>query len=102
MLINAGRDFQKGVPKNYLTEPATRKIADAFLAGIDVGGFAKAITIRDAASSDYNLSPSRYATASRVIDFRSLLEIRDDLRILEQEVRDTDEALARALDAIGA
>src|SRR2546428_690110 len=57
VLVNASREFRKGTPKNYLTDEAVKKIADAFYKAEPVEGFVSVITSDEAAKNDFNLSP---------------------------------------------
>jgi type I restriction enzyme M protein len=63
-LVNAGTEFKKGQPKNYIPQESIQKIADAFNVGKDVDLFVKVITTADAAKNDFNLSPSRYVVTN--------------------------------------
>ena len=70
VLVNASRRVGKGRPKNYIPEEDIRPIAAAFLKGELVKGElvkgelvkgeVAVITREQAASADYNLSPSRW------------------------------------------
>ena len=60
VLVNASRRVGKGRPKNYIPEEDIRPIAAAFLKGELVEGEVAVITREQAASADYNLSPSRW------------------------------------------
>jgi type I restriction enzyme M protein len=62
VLVNASKEFEKGRPKNFIPDKSIARIADAFAAGQDVPGFVKVITNEEAATREYNLSPSRYVS----------------------------------------
>ncbi|WP_457623377.1 N-6 DNA methylase [Persephonella sp.] len=64
LLINASDRFEKGRPKNILTEEAIKEIAEVYHQWKEVEGFSKVITKEEAEKNDYNLSPSRYITIS--------------------------------------
>lgn len=85
VLVNASREFRKGMPKNYMPDDAVKKIADAFLKGEPVNGFCAVITNEEAASNDFALSPSRYVAAESQDTFRPLPTLIEELTILEQE-----------------
>lgn len=79
VLVNAGLEFKKGRPKNYLPDDSIRKIAQAFIKGQDIGKFVKVITNEEAADGDYNLSPSRYVDTSTQEEYRPIPEILEEL-----------------------
>jgi len=97
VLVNASREFRKGTPKNYLTEEAVKKIADAFLRAKPIESFVSVITNEEAVKNDFNLSPSRYLTNGTEGDtFRELAPIAKDLEALEGEAA----SIARELKKI--
>jgi type I restriction enzyme M protein len=81
-LVNAGREFRKGTPKNYLTDDAVRKIANALDKGESVEDFCAVITNEAAAENDFNLSPSRYLATNGRTDLRELATIKEELKLL--------------------
>lgn len=64
ILVNAGNEYKKGRPKNYIPDESIKKISTAFITGEDIDKFVKVITIAEAKKNDYNLSPSRYIDVS--------------------------------------
>jgi type I restriction enzyme M protein len=64
VLLHAGKHVKKGKPKNYIPEEALRPLAAAFLKGEPIEGEVAVITRAQAEEADYNLSPSRWVTAS--------------------------------------
>ncbi len=101
VLVNASGEFKKGTPKNYLTEEAVKKVASAFVAGKPVDGLAAVITNGEAASSDFNLSPSRYVQlAGAAAEARPLAEIVAELTSLDSERIRIDRELRRVLDQL--
>lgn len=94
VLVNAGQEFQKGRPKNYIPEEGIRKIAQAFLKGQNVERFVRVIDREEAEQNDYNLSPSRYVDVSVQEEYRPIPEILEELW-----GRDGLEAQARKHDA---
>jgi type I restriction enzyme M protein len=98
VLVNASREFRKGTPKNYLTDEAVKKIADAFHNGSSVEGLCAVITNEDAAKNDFNLSPSRYLAAESGETYRELPQIAADLERLRKEEVAVDGELSRILE----
>ncbi len=66
VLVNATQEFKKGSPKNYLTEEGIRRIAEAYITGLDVPAFVRAIRTEDVLAADFNLSPYLWAPDDRV------------------------------------
>jgi type I restriction enzyme M protein len=60
LLINASRHFEKGRPKNFLTEEHIAEIAQVYLGWQAVEKLSAIVSEEEVARNDYNLSPSRY------------------------------------------
>jgi type I restriction enzyme M protein len=94
VLVNAGKEFRKGTPKNYLTEEGIAKIAAAYLKGEAVPGFVAVIDHEEAATNDFNLSPSRYLSdGNGDAKAHSLDTLIDQLNALNEEQRRIDDDL---------
>ena len=102
VLVNASQQFRKGTPKNYLTEDAIKKIADAFLKGKRDDGFVQVITNEEAAKNDFNLSPSRYLSTSETSQVREFPAIVAELRKLTREEKEMNAELEMLLTKLGA
>lgn len=79
VLINAGQEFKKGRPKNYIPEDGIKKISQAFIKGQNVDRFVKVITQEEVTENDYNLSPSRYVDTSEQEVYRPIPEVMEEL-----------------------
>ncbi len=101
VLMNAGREFKKGQPKNYLTQESIRKIADAFVAGVDAAQFVKVITNEDAAQNDFNLAPSRYVAGKADDDYREIPDILSELKTLSAKSQSLDQELVQLIRKFG-
>ncbi|MBU2623188.1 MAG: N-6 DNA methylase [Proteobacteria bacterium] len=101
ILVNAGREFKKGRPKNYIPDENIRKIADAFIKGEDVEKFVKVITTAQAAENDFNLSPSRYVDINEGETYRPIPDILDELDGLGKKADETDADLQKILRKMG-
>ncbi len=101
VLVNAGLEFKKGQPKNYLTQESIRKIADAFVAGVDTAQFVKVITNGEAAQNDFNLAPSRYVAGKADDDYREMPEILSELKTLSAKSQSLDQELTQLLRKLG-
>ncbi len=101
VLVNAGKEFKKGRPKNYITEEGIRKIAQAFIKGKDFERFVKFITSEKVAENDYNLSPSRYVDTSEKEEYRPIPEVLKELKGLEKNAREIDADLKKIFAQMG-
>jgi type I restriction enzyme M protein len=94
VLVNGSGEFDKGMPKNYLTNEGIKKIATAFINARPIEGFVAVITNEDAAERDFNLSPSRYVASGSQEAFRELPELIAELKKLNAEALKVDRELA--------
>lgn len=101
VLVNAGREFKKGRPKNYIPDESIRKIANAFIKGEDAEKFVKVVTTAEAAENDFNLSPSRYVDITEKEAYRSIPAILDELGILEEKAAKVDADLQEIFGKMG-
>ena len=101
LLVNASRQFEKGRPKNQLSEEHVARISDAFWAWETAEGLTAVIGTEDAVRSDHNLSPSRYV---QVDGDDEALPIDDAVVLLaeaEEEAQAANGALREALQLLG-
>jgi len=99
-LVNASGEATKGSPKNYLTEEAVAKIAEAYHAGKDVPGFVKVISVEEVTANDYNLSPSRFIVFTSENKQRELEVIMGDLKSLDANASNLRVELAEVLSLL--
>ncbi|MDZ4163838.1 MAG: N-6 DNA methylase [Smithellaceae bacterium] len=90
ILVNAGREFKKGKPKNYIPDENIRKIANAFIKGENAEKFLKVITTAEAAENDFNLSPSRYVNFNEQETYRPIQDILEELDTMKQVTTSVD------------
>lgn len=100
-LLNAGREFVKGDPKNYIPEDAIVRIAETFTAWKEVEKYSRIVTREEIAKNDFNISPSRYIHTGEGEEYRPIAEIVEELEALEIETKTTDAALKAILARIG-
>jgi type I restriction enzyme M protein len=77
LLINAVNDVTRKNAQSWLEDAHIKKIADAYERYADVDGFAKAITIADAAQNSYSLSIPLYVhevVDAETVDARTVAE----------------------------
>jgi len=100
-LLNAGREFEKGDPKNYITDEGIARIAEIFKSWREVDKFSRIVSRDEIAKNDYNISPSRYIHTGEGEEYRSIAEIADELETLEAEAQETNALLRKILTAFG-
>lgn len=83
-LVDAGRRFRKGRPKNYLPAEEIETIARLFLSGEVVEGDVAVISTDQAQAADYNLSPARWVQRNAVTDELSVTELLATLKALDE------------------
>jgi len=101
LLLNAGREFAKGDPKNYIPDDAILRIADTFTAWREVEKYSRIVSREEIGKNDFNISPSRYIHTGEREEYRPIAEIVEELNGIEDEVRETDVALKAILARIG-
>jgi type I restriction enzyme M protein len=89
LLINGSRHFEKGRPKNYLTDEHIAEIAGVYLEWQAVEGLSAVVGEDEVARSDYNLSPSRYVV---IDDAEPVLPLEEALVLLAQAEESRAEA----------
>jgi type I restriction enzyme M protein len=101
LLINASGQFEKGRPKNHLTDAHTAIIAAAYESWDEQEALTTVITTDEATRNDYNLSPGRYV---QVDGGEGVLPLEDAVVLLrgaEEERVQADEALDDVLRSLG-
>jgi type I restriction enzyme M protein len=96
-LLNAGREFEKGDPKNYIPDEAIQRIAETFKAWREEEKYSRVVSKEEIAKNDYNISPSRYIHTGDNEEYRPIVEIVDELRSIEQEAATTNGYLEELL-----
>jgi type I restriction enzyme M protein len=99
-LLNAGREFVKGDPKNYIPEDAILRIAETFIAWKAVEKYSHIVTQDEIAKTDFNISPSRYIHTSEDNEYRPIAEIIEELDEIENEARATNLLLRSVLSKV--
>ena len=100
VLVNASRRVGKGRPKNYIPEEDIRPIAAAFLKGELVKGEVAVITREQAASADYNLSPSRWVGLTSSTEVGSVRVLMAELASLNDEASRLSASLSKLLAGV--
>jgi type I restriction enzyme M protein len=97
VLLNAAGRAVKGRPKNYVPEEAIRPIAATYLKGEPLDGEVAVITLEQARNADYNLSPSKWVSASGDMSVVAIGALILELKRLHQEDSSATADLIRAL-----
>lgn len=100
-LVNASQVFEKGDPKNFISDEGIQRIADTLIGWIEEGKLSRIVDHSELKKNDYNISPSRYIHTSDAETYRPIAEIVEELRIIETEARETDKALKEILGKLG-
>jgi type I restriction enzyme M protein len=95
VLINASGEFQKGRPKNYLTDEGVERIANALHHRDAQERFVALVATAGVEEKDFGLSPSAYVDVSLTTEHRHLADIlRELLAGQEQSARMHDELVS--------
>ena len=92
LLINLSQYFEKGKPKNILTDDAIQAATEVYQAWESREKLSSVITLEDAQKTDYNLSPSQFVDVGDKIEHRPVNEILSDLteaRIAREKADET-------------
>jgi type I restriction enzyme M protein len=92
-LLNAGREFEKGDPKNYITDEGITRIAETFKAWREEDKFSRILSKDEIVKDDYNISPTRYIHTGEGEEYRPIAEILEDLNGLDIEIEENKKIL---------
>lgn len=101
LLVNGSKLFEKGRPKNYLTEESIRTITAIYQDWKAEEGISAVIAKEEAVRNDYNLSPSRYVTQNGGEEVLPLEDAVVLLQEAEEERKEADEKLRNVLVELG-
>lgn len=101
LLINASNLFEKGRPKNYLTDESIGTISSLYHEWKEEEGISSVVTKEEVVKNDYNLSPSRYVLQNGDDDTLPLEDAVVLLREAEEEREIADAKLNEVLEKLG-
>lgn len=101
LLVNASQIFEKGDPKNFIPNDGIQRIADALIEWKEEEKLSLIVEHADLKKNDYNISPSRYIHTTDAETYRPIAEIVEELKVIEAEAQETDNALKEILEKIG-
>jgi type I restriction enzyme M protein len=100
-LLHAGKEFEKGDPKNYITETGINRIAERYNSFKDEDKFTRLVSKDEIVKNDYNISPSRYIQVTDAETYRPVAEIVEELNLLEEEAAAYNAELKTILEKLG-
>ena len=101
LLINLSQHFEKGKPKNILTDDAIKAATEVYQAWESREKLSNVITLEDAQKTDYNLSPSQFVDVGDKVEHRPVNEILSDLTEARITREKADSALEDVLAQLG-
>lgn len=101
ILINASNEFEKGKPKNFVSDEGITRIVNTFREWKNVAGFAKIAAREEILEKDYNLLPSRFVGSQSSAEIRPMSEIVTALLIAEKRRKQADKELSKVLIQLG-
>ena len=101
LLINLSQYFEKGKPKNILTDEGIETATEVYQAWESREKLSSVITLEDAEKTDYNLSPSQFIDVGDKVEHRPVDEILADLTEARITREKADNALEDVLAQLG-
>lgn len=100
-LLHAGKEFEKGDPKNFIPADGIERIANTYKAFKDEEKFARLVSKEEIVKNDYNISPSRYIQITDAETYRPIGELVEELKTLEEEAIGIDTELKTIFEKLG-
>ncbi len=100
-LINAGKEFIKGDPKNYVSDEQMKKIVEAYSTKRVIDNFSVFVGKDEIIKNDYNISPSRYIHIGDVAEYETVENILSKLAEVELKAKAADKNLQKVLKELG-
>ena len=97
LLINLSQHFEKGKPKNVLTDEGIDAATEVYQAWESREKLSNVITLEEAQKIDYNLSPSQFVDVGDKVEHRPVNEILADLTEARIAREKADKALGEVL-----
>jgi type I restriction enzyme M protein len=101
LIVNASKLFEKGRPKNFISEDKINKIAEIYQKFKEENEVSKIISKEEIVKNDYNLSPSRYVSKNGLDTTLPLDEAITLLKEAEEERKLSDKNLKNVLEQLG-
>lgn len=100
-LLNSSNEFEKGNPKNYISEKQIKNIANTFNAKKEVEDFSMVAYKADVVRNDYNISPSRYIHLGGTEEYQTVEDVLSELTVVEANAKEADQNLRKVLKELG-
>jgi type I restriction enzyme M protein len=100
-LLHAGKEFEKGDPKNYIQDTGIERIANCYSSFCEEEKFSRLVNKEEIVKNDYNISPSRYIQITDAETYRPISEIVEELNVLESEAIDINAELKNIFEKLG-
>jgi len=100
-LLHAGKEFEKGDPKNFIPPSGIEKISEYYKDFREEVKFARLVSADEIKRNDYNISPSRYVQINDTETYRPIAEIVEELNELEEESLIIENELKSILQKLG-
>ncbi|MDR2651348.1 MAG: SAM-dependent methyltransferase, partial [Prevotellaceae bacterium] len=100
-LLHAGKEFEKGDPKNYIPDTGIEHIANCYSSFCEEEKFSRLVSKEEIVKNDYNISPSRYIQITDAETYRPISEIVEELNVLESEATVIDAELKTIFEKLG-
>ncbi len=101
LLVNASAYFVKEKPKNVLTDEGIAAVAEVYRHWQTKDKLSRVITLDEARTADYSLSPSQFIEVNDKVHHRPLSEILADLASVRAARERADVELTKALHNLG-
>lgn len=100
-IINGSKQFERGRPKNHLSEQNILNLSEAYEDWTAVDGLSAIVTCGQIADNDYSISPGRFVSNDAVEDTLSLEDSVLELRTAEDELDAANSQLQDLLRSLG-
>ena len=101
LLINLSQHFEKGKPKNILTDDAIKAATEVYQGWESREKLSNVISLEDIQKTDYNLNPSQFVDVGDKAEHRPVPEILSDLTEARIAREKSDKALDEVLSRLG-
>ena len=95
--MNAGKDFLKGNPKNYVTDEQIKNIVEIYNTKKEIDNFSIFANKDEVIKKDYNISPSRYINTDVAVEYLPIKDVLVELAEVEMRASEADKNLQEVL-----
>jgi len=102
LMINAGYEFSKGEPKNYISDHSSDRIVTTFQNWDEQDRFSRIVSVDEVVLHDYNISPSRFIRLDDKEEHRAINVITKELVELEVQASKYSTEITKLLKTLKA